>query len=69
MANTTLYTVKRIRDGRQIDIRLHDDGEIQLRWARRPEDATRMTRPAAQCVAAVMTVDDTNDDVIIEEAQ
>ncbi len=64
-----LYTVRRVSDGRQVDIRVFDDGEVRLQWVRRAEDATRMSRAAAQCAAAVMTVNDANGDVTIEVAE
>jgi hypothetical protein len=65
----TLFIVKRLRDGRGVDLRVFDDGEVQLRWCYREDDRTRMSRAAAQCVAAVMTVADENGDIIIEEAE
>lgn len=66
-----LYTVKRIPDGKFVDLRVQADGGLQLTWVCEAREAAGMPRYRAHMVAGLMALaaGPRGDDIVIEEEQ
>lgn len=65
-----LYTVKRITDGKFAEIRCISDGQLQLYWTSKEQDATALIRAKAQALATLMVIGACGfgETIVIEEA-
>lgn len=71
MDKATLYTVKRITDGKFAEIRRISDGQLQLYWTDKAREASALIRAKAQALATLMALGAAPfaETIIIEEAQ